>query len=468
MIVTIDGPAGAGKSSAARVLAQRLGFDFLDTGAMYRAVTLAGLRARCNLADQDALANLLDAIHLDLPPGRVLLNDEDVSDSIRSPEITAASRAVADSPLVRKKLVEWQRQIAQGRDIVCDGRDQGTIAFPDAACKFFLFADPDERARRRHRESSARGEAMSFEDILKAQQDRDARDAARDIAPMVPAPDAILLDSTHLTPEQVVASMEQEVRKRAGGGRKPPDDGNHQLARVSGSISEKPPPSDALARTESTWFRLWHEFLYLPYHVGFTLGFSLRMQGSLSMPQQGPALLIANHQSFLDPLIVGLVARRPLVYLARKTLFRNRYFAAMIRSLNAVPIDQEGIGKEGIRTILEQLQFGKAIIVFPEGARTPDGDMHQLKAGIHLLIKRTQAPIVPVGIAGAYQAWPIWRAYPIPAPLFLPAGPGTISVCLGQPHDSRRYAQMPREQALQELFDMIHVEQLRAEKLRRR
>jgi 1-acyl-sn-glycerol-3-phosphate acyltransferase len=230
----------------------------------------------------------------------------------------------------------------------------------------------------------------------------------------------------------------------------------------------KPPLNDALARTEAPWFRLWHEFLYLPYHMAFTLGFSMRLQGQRNMPKTGPALLIANHQSFLDPPIVGLVARRPLVYLARKTLFNNPYFAALIRSFNAIPIDQDGIGLDGIRAVLEQLRHGKAVLVFPEGARTPDGEMHPLKAGIHLLIKRAQAPIVPVGIAGAYHAWPITRSYPIAAPLFLPAQEATISVCMGKPLDSRRYAELPREQALQELFDKIHVEQLRAEKLRRR
>jgi len=136
--------------------------------------------------------------------------------------------------------------------------------------------------------------------------------------------------------------------------------------------------------------------------------------------------------------------------------------------MHAIPIDQESIGKEGIRAILEQLQDGKAVVVFPEGARTPDGNMLPLKPGIHLLIKRTQAPIIPIGIAGAYDAWPIWRAYPIPAPLFLPTRPGAIAVSLGKPIEAKRYAEMPRDEALQELLEKIHIEQLHAEKLRRR
>jgi cytidylate kinase len=216
MIVTIDGPAGAGKSTVARGLAQRLGFEFLDTGAMYRAVTLAGLRAGLDLNSEQALSGLVSQLHLEMPPGRVLMNSEDVTGVIRTKEITAASGAVANSPAVRRQLVELQRQIAAGRDFVCEGRDQGTLVFPDALCKFFLIADPVERARRRQREMAKRGELLPLEEVLAAQEVRDQRDAHRDIAPMVPAADAIVLDTTKLTLEEVIQHMEQLVRKRQG------------------------------------------------------------------------------------------------------------------------------------------------------------------------------------------------------------------------------------------------------------
>jgi cytidylate kinase len=215
MIVTIDGPAGAGKSSAARSLAQHLGFEFLDTGAMYRAVALAALRAGINLHDESALAGLVAGLRLQMPPGgRVLLDGEDVTVLIRTREVTAATGAVADSPAVRRRLVQMQRDIAQGRNMVCEGRDQGTIVFPNAVCKFFLNADPLERARRRQREMEARGERVELEQLLREQEIRDQRDAARDLAPMKPAADAILLDSTRLTPKQVVEAMAAEVRQR--------------------------------------------------------------------------------------------------------------------------------------------------------------------------------------------------------------------------------------------------------------
>jgi cytidylate kinase len=214
MIVTIDGPAGAGKSSAARALAKRLGFEFLDTGATYRAVALAALRAGIDLRDQDALAKLLGGLRLEMPPGgKVLLNGEEVTALIRSQEVSEGSSVVAASPVVRPWLVRLQRAIAAGRNMVSEGRDQGTVVFPDAACKFFLVADPTERARRRQRDLAARGENADLQEILRAQEVRDRRDAARDLGPMVPAADAILLDSTPLTLEQVVDRMEREVRR---------------------------------------------------------------------------------------------------------------------------------------------------------------------------------------------------------------------------------------------------------------
>ena len=214
MIITIDGPAGAGKSSAARALAKRLGFEFLDTGAMYRSVALAALRAHVDLSDPAATAAFLANIHFDMAPGHIMLNGEDVTALIRTPEVTAATGAAADNPLVRRRLAELQREIAAARKMVCEGRDQGTVVFPDAICKFFLVADPEERARRRQRELEARGDKVDFAALLATLVERDRRDADRDIAPMRPAADAVLLDSTRLTLEEIVSHMEAECRSR--------------------------------------------------------------------------------------------------------------------------------------------------------------------------------------------------------------------------------------------------------------
>jgi cytidylate kinase len=213
MIVTIDGPAGSGKSSAARELARRLGFEFLDTGAMYRAVSFALIRDGIAETDADALEGWLPTLKLEVPPGVVRLDGEDISGCIRTPDITALASRLAAVAVVRHFLVGLQRAVSGGRNLVCEGRDQGTVVFPEAERKFFLVADKHERARRRQGELASRGIEVAFSEVLRAQDERDERDAGRDLAPMRPAADAVILDSTHLTPDQVVERMEAEVRR---------------------------------------------------------------------------------------------------------------------------------------------------------------------------------------------------------------------------------------------------------------
>jgi cytidylate kinase len=218
-VVTIDGPAGAGKSTVARRLSDCLGWRFLDTGAMYRAITLAGLRSGLDLVNESVLADLVESVRVAMPPGSVLLDGRDVTEAIRSVEVTEASRFVADSPAVRRRLMDWQRAFAQEHDVVTEGRDQGTLVFPDAYRKYFLTATEEERARRRLADYRARGqgEGITFESVLRDLRERDARDAARAIAPMKPAPDAILVDSSGLSIEEVVARLVQDVSQSGGG-----------------------------------------------------------------------------------------------------------------------------------------------------------------------------------------------------------------------------------------------------------
>jgi cytidylate kinase len=214
MIVAIDGPAGAGKSSISRRLAERLGYAFLDTGAMYRAVTLAALRRNLGSTDNQAIARLANELTIDFDGVHTLLDGEDVSDAIRTSEVSSAVHLAADNVAVRRRLVELQRQIAAGRDIVTEGRDQGTVAFPDADCKIFLTASRQERARRRYDELMARSENVTLDEVLTQQDERDARDAARPVGALVKADDAMEFCTDRLSLDEVVDRLEQIVRER--------------------------------------------------------------------------------------------------------------------------------------------------------------------------------------------------------------------------------------------------------------
>jgi cytidylate kinase len=217
MIITIDGPAGAGKSSIARRLAERLGFAFLDTGAMYRAVTLAALRCGLGLGDDEAIARLAEDLTIDFDGTRTLLDGEDVSLAIRTPEVTAAVSLAADNVAVRQRLVDLQQQIAAGRDIVTEGRDQGTVAFPHADCKIFLTAGREERARRRYEELASRGETLTYDEVLAQQDERDERDATRPVGALFKAPDAIEVLTDGLSPDEVEERLEAIVAQSVQG-----------------------------------------------------------------------------------------------------------------------------------------------------------------------------------------------------------------------------------------------------------
>ena len=214
MIVTIDGPAGAGKSSVARALAGRLGFRFLDTGALYRAVVWAALDRRVSLMDPQALESMVENLRVEFSEQAVTVDGRDVTGEIREPRVAAAIHHVADNPRIRARLVQWQRRLAEGSDVVTEGRDQGTVAFPDAACKIFLTASREERARRRFRELSDR--ELTYEDVLAQQDARDRRDRERPVGALRAADDARVVRTDQMCADEVVEHLEQIVRQIAG------------------------------------------------------------------------------------------------------------------------------------------------------------------------------------------------------------------------------------------------------------
>ncbi len=212
MIVAIDGPAGAGKSVIARKLAQALGFGFLDTGAMYRAAAVACLRAGVDLSNSDQIAQRVLRSKIMFDQQRVLLDDQDITDEIRTPEVSRSIRPIADNAVVRHFMVEMQRSIVAGQDYVTEGRDQATVAFPNAECKIYLTASPVERANRRKMQLAKLGIDATLESILEDQEQRDHEDSHRAVGALKVADDAVYVHTDGLKEDEVLNRLVEIVR----------------------------------------------------------------------------------------------------------------------------------------------------------------------------------------------------------------------------------------------------------------
>lgn len=226
LIIAIDGPSGAGKSTIAKLLSQRLGYLQIDTGAMYRAVAFLMSEAGVDLSDASAVERFCGdvTVNLDMSSGsqRVIANGQEVTGRIRTPEISRMTSRIAMLKPVRDALMLAQREMGRTGGVVLEGRDIGTVVFPDADLKFFLFASPEERGRRRHAELIAKGEGITLEETIAAVSKRDEQDSQRDLAPLRQADDAIPIDSSSIGIEEVVERMESYVRKLSAAGESQP------------------------------------------------------------------------------------------------------------------------------------------------------------------------------------------------------------------------------------------------------
>lgn len=441
LIITIDGPAGSGKSTMARLLAERLGATFLDTGAMYRAITLAAVRDGADLDDERQLLEVVQRHRFDFEAanGKMLvrIDGEDVTESIRDPELTAKVRHIAAAPGVREHLVAMQRAFAARHEkIVTEGRDQGTVAFPDARIKLFLTADAADRARRRAEELQAKGADADFEQIRQAIEARDKSDESRAVGPLKPAKDAIRIDSSGLSIEEAGERIYRCVKERLDTPPGTPADPPRQNPAPK-PADQASAPSRASRPAGDFAKAAWYWLARFMCQAFCTLFFRYRSYGRENLPRTGSFILAGNHQSFLDPVFCGVAVPRHLTYVARDTLFRNWFFGPLIASVNAIPIGRDKADIAAMRLVIDRLRQGGAVCLFPEGTRTHDGRVIPFKPGFGLLCRRSKATVVPVLIDGAFELWPRHKK------LF---SPGSIAVRFGTPLRPEQIAKMTNEE----------------------
>jgi cytidylate kinase len=398
LVIAIDGPAGSGKSTTARHVAHRLRLHHLDTGALYRALTLAALRQQIDPHDGEALARLAatTAIRSEAADAgaRVWLGEEEVTDAIRSPQVTALVSRVSALPAVRAAMLEEQRRQAARGGTVMEGRDIGSVVLPDADLKVFLTADVTTRARRRQKEEAARGESRPLAEIEQEIVARDHADSTRASAPLIRAADAVEVDSSEMgLDEQVDAVLALALRTL-----EPPKWG-----------ATEPGPFDP-QEWQQPGFRPFHHLRYR--FAQLTIGsmvrnfYGIRREIHPAARVPGSVLVACNHISLLDPALVGSVLPFEVYYVAKSELFRNPLFGRLIRAFNAYPIRRGTADFAALDNAVKLLQSGHNVLMFPEGTRQRPGRLGAPRWGFGYVAQHAGRPVVPVFVRGTRDLRP--------------------------------------------------------------
>lgn len=392
--ITIDGPAGSGKSTIAQKLARNLGFMHLDSGAIYRCIALHCLNKNVNIQDSNALKESLEDFHYKVQYNKLknkhFVNDQEVTDKIREQKVTERASELAAIQSVRELANHIQKDIHQKYSIVVDGRDGGAVVFPDADLKVFLTANLHERAKRRLKELPSK---MSLAEVEKKMEERDQRDRTRTLDPLKRAKESYLIDSTQKTPQMIVNEIYAKVKALPSYKKQ-----SKFWVRVIGK--EKADASFA--------YKFMHTLLY----GFFRLFYRIEVTGTEHVPK-GASIITPNHESYLDPPAIGVMVPDEMHFVVNAYLFKIPILGRLIRKLNTHPIRGKNSELQVLKDVKDLLQKDYKIMMFPEGTRSRDGKIKRLdKRGVALLASLSNAPVVPAFIEGAFEIWP--RKFPIP------------------------------------------------------
>lgn len=384
-IVAIDGPAGTGKGTVTKILAKKLKLLNIDTGATYRCVALAMLRNDIKLEEIDKIKDLLEKIKIELKiengEQNVYLDGEKVTEEIRSKEVSDFVSQVSSIKEVRMKMVDFQRKMAEGKDVIMEGRDIGTYVFPAADVKIYLEADLDERAGRRYLQNREKGIQTTYMEVFENVKMRDENDMSKEIGALKLAKDAEVIDSTEKSIYQVVREITEIIKTK--------------------KIEQKLQKRIYKIRKENTWKKIVRKVVKVILRTLYRLAFRVRISGKV--PNDGAYVICCNHINYLDAAAIVLFNERKVNFVAKEDLFTHGILMWLGHLFDAIPIKRDMQDIEAMKRCLKVLKNGELLGIFPEGTRHGMDKNMKAKNGAAFMALKSKTKVIPVGIHGTFK-----------------------------------------------------------------
>ncbi len=386
-IVAIDGPAGAGKGTMAEILSKKYNLVNIDTGATYRCVALEMLNKNIALDEEDKITEMLKTIKIDMSNKdgnqKVTLNGKDVTEKIRSKEVSQVVSPVSSIKQIRIAMADIQRKMAQGKDVIMEGRDIGTVIFPNADVKIYLDADVEIRAKRRFKENQEKGIEMSYEEVLDNIKKRDKNDREKEMGALKVAPGAVVLDCSNMTIGEQEKAMSKIIDKKK------------KEIKLQEKIYK--------VRPETTCKKIERATLKCIIHAFYKVVFRIKKINEENLPINEPVIVCANHLNYLDAMALVICSKKRIRFIAKEDLFHNSFLNYLAHVFDVIPIKRGMRDIESMKMCIKALKNGETLGIFPEGTRKGLEKGAKVHNGAAYMALKTKVKVVPVGIQGSFK-----------------------------------------------------------------